>query len=444
MPRNSPRAKYIAALQELLALCLRRRAERKMSRVADPYQDILDKALFREVALLKSGRYMLRKKIYRGMAFNVFALDAPEHSLTFQNDNRIPHLGESEFRRKYCMDRDQFESLMGLIIDHPVFNQSSTTRGRPQVPARNQVLTLLHFLGQESCTAALSRGTHFIGYGTHYLYCDRVVEAICSLRDKVVFWPDKDERATISQRMGEKYDFPYCVGVGDGTLLPLARRPQTDSAPCYSGRKLGHSITMFIINDDKLHIRSYLAGWPGSVHDNRVFGKMAVNRFPEQHFSPNEYILADSAVENCSFVVSAFKKPPLQPMPALEEKFNARLASARVVAEHTIGVLKGRFPWLRKIHFNVTDDPESMMRILKYIDCCVILHNLMLPKNGETEGALEWLDDEDGNISDVDDSTRVPRGADMLDRPLPRGCRKDERRRRLQTYLEYKEYCISD
>ena len=62
MPRNSPRAKYIAALQELLALCLRRRAERKMSRVADPYQDILDKALFREVALLKSGRYMLRKK----------------------------------------------------------------------------------------------------------------------------------------------------------------------------------------------------------------------------------------------------------------------------------------------------------------------------------------------------------------------------------------------
>ena len=62
MPRNSLRVKYIAALQELLALCLRHQAQRKSSGIVDPYQDILDKALFREVALLKSGRYMLRKK----------------------------------------------------------------------------------------------------------------------------------------------------------------------------------------------------------------------------------------------------------------------------------------------------------------------------------------------------------------------------------------------
>lgn len=100
----------------------------------------------------------------------------------------IPHLVAYEFLRKYRMSREQFDSLMGLIINHPVFNQGSkgTTPGPKQDP-RKQVLTLLHFLGQESATASLSGSTHFLGYGTHYKYCDRAVEAILSLRDKGVF-----------------------------------------------------------------------------------------------------------------------------------------------------------------------------------------------------------------------------------------------------------------
>ena len=134
---------------------------------------------------------------------------------------------DSEFRRKYCMSRHQFEALMGLIIDHPVFNGSDEAYkpGRKQKSPRDQVMTLLHFLGQEGGTAALSRATHFIGYGSHYLYCNRAVKAILSLRDKVVTWPDKVERIAISKRMSSKYDFPHCVAIGDGTLLPLLCRP---------------------------------------------------------------------------------------------------------------------------------------------------------------------------------------------------------------------------
>lgn len=127
--------------------------------------------------------------------------------------------------------------------------------------------------------------------------------------------------------MNIKFDFQNCIGIGERTLLPLARIPLSVDAPDYSGRKLGHSITMFIINDDHLRIRSYLAGWLGSVYENRIFGKMHVSKLHEEHFSPNEYMLSDSAVENCSFVVSVFKKPPLKSIPVMEEKFNTKLAS---------------------------------------------------------------------------------------------------------------------
>ena len=79
-----------------------------------------------------------------------------------------------------------------------------------------------------------------------------------------------------------------------------------------------------------------------------------------------------------------------------------------------------------------------MVRILKYIDCCVILHNLLIKLGGDSEMDFFWNDDED--ISDVDDCDRVPTATDMLYRPVPQGSSKDERRKRLQRYFEYKEY----
>ena len=125
------------------------------------------------------------------------------------------------------------------------------------------------------------------------------------------------------------------------------------------GRKHGFSITCFIINDDKRRIRSYLAGWPGSVHDNRVFGKMKMNQSPESYFSSSEYILSDSALENCNFVVAAFKKPPLKPLPRENERFNTKLATARILVEHTIGLLKGQFPWLKRIRNRINGEKNQ-------------------------------------------------------------------------------------
>ena len=114
------------------------------------------------------------------------------------------------------------------------------------------------------------------------------------------------------------------------------------------------------------------------MHNNRVFGNMRANRHPEEHFCHSQYMLSDSALENCNFVVSAYKKPPLHPMIREHERFNTKLATARISAEHTIGILKGRFFWLKHIRMKISKDKSIMLRILKYIDCCVIFHNLLI------------------------------------------------------------------
>ena len=81
------------------------------------------------------------------------------------------------------------------------------------------------------------------------------------------------------------------------------------------------------------------------------------------------------------------------------EHFNTKLATERISTEHMIGILKGRFRWLRHIRMRISSDKKIMVRILKYIDCCVILHNLLIKLGGDDEMENVWMDDED--ISDI-------------------------------------------
>jgi hypothetical protein len=66
-------------------------------------------------------------------------------------------------------------------------------------------------------------------------------------------------------------------------------------------------------------------------------------------FSHLEYLLGDSAYSCSSVMVQAFKKHPgCAHLPRDQENFNTRLAKVRIVSEHCIGILKGRFGCLKR------------------------------------------------------------------------------------------------
>ena len=84
----------------------------------------------------------------------------------------------------------------------------------------------------------------------------------------------------------------------------------------------------------------------------------------------------------------------------------------------------------------ITEDKKHLTRILKFVDCCISLHNLLLStKTSEEE--KRWIDEED--FSNIDDSARAQTAMDTLNRSL-RGIRNDERYTRLKSYFETKEY----
>lgn len=95
-------------------------------------------------------------------------------------------------------------------------------------------------------------------------------------------------------------------------------------APDYSGQKYGYSLSTLIICDHKQRIRHYLAGFPGSVHDNRIWKATELYQTPNSYFLPREYCVGDSAFENDCFMVSAFKKPKDRAIPEQHVKFNEK------------------------------------------------------------------------------------------------------------------------
>jgi hypothetical protein len=107
-----------------------------------------------------------------------------------------------------------------------------------------------------------------------------------------------------------------------------------------------------VVCDDFKQIHYLNLGWLGSVHDQRIYQNSSLNKKPNLYFALREYILGDSAFTNTPTVVPAYKEIGGQVMLTAGQTFsNDLLSSARCQVETTIGIWKGRFPFLWQLSF---------------------------------------------------------------------------------------------
>jgi len=135
----------------------------------------------------------------------------------------------------------------------------------------------------------------------------RVSKAILKLQKKFIRWPDEEEWKQIGSRIKQAHGFVNCVGLIDGTLFPLAFSP-TLNAEDYFMWKGNYAIKALFICDDMAKITLVEMGWPGSVHDNRVWLNSDVYLAKEKYFYNKEYLLGDSAFLASMVMVPALKK----------------------------------------------------------------------------------------------------------------------------------------
>jgi hypothetical protein len=374
---------------------------------------------------VENTRYIAERKCRKSKLENIFEDDLRE------SEDGSHWMNNMDFKRKYRCSRESLDKITDKIKGHDVFKPGK--RGPKQMPVKYQLMTLLHFLGNEAESNSKQRDTFKISSGSTEEYRNRVVTALNSLRNEYITWPDADERKAIAKRIEKKYFLPNSAGIMDGTLLPLGLEPICDDYADYKGRKYVYSLTVNVINDDRRKIRDYLAGFPGSSHDNRVWKHMKQYNNPIAYFSASEYLLCDCAFEPSDITVSAYKSQAGFYMPQDEQKFNNVMKEPRVITEHTMGLWKGRFPWLRNIRMLITNDKETLARIIRYIDATIVLHNMLIDFGDDVDSENPWSCEED-DLSDIDDASRLPE-RNMLDLPIPAGSLPGTRRERLKDYV---------
>lgn len=129
------------------------------------------------------------------------------------------------------MSRENFWHICQMIHDDPIFVNPGK---KPQRPVKFQ---LAAFLCRAGALGALkSAGITSVAEGTVYLYVDRVSKALRRLRPRYLKWPTRQERAMLKDEMGD-WGFPGCVGIADGTLLPLREKPRENGWSFWSRKK---------------------------------------------------------------------------------------------------------------------------------------------------------------------------------------------------------------
>lgn len=187
------------------------------------------------------------------------------------------------------------------------------------------------------------------------------------LLEELVVWPTAEEKREIQDMYNELKRFPGIVGFIDGTHIQI-KKPYVRGIDYYNRKDYYSIILQAVVREDMRFIDVY-AGWPGKVHDARVFRNSPLYAHG-QDLCRAGHLLGDSAYPNLPWLLTPFRDTGN--LSDIQKKYNTTHASIRNTVERGFGLLKGRFTRLQYV--NQTHTVTTVRTIL----CACILHNICI------------------------------------------------------------------
>ncbi|KAG4072588.1 hypothetical protein HA402_004677 [Bradysia odoriphaga] len=159
----------------------------------------------------------------------------------------------------------------------------------------NLALTLYR-LGSNGDDATIFKVSCLFGVGdegTIDRVTKQVFKAIISLERTYLTWPSADERLNIVETTID--ELSYCIF--DGTEIELAERP-TLNGDVYLPKSKNYALKLQGTCDYQTRLRHIDIGYPGSVHDTRIFNNCMIASSPSVYMTEPQWIAADSAVKH--------------------------------------------------------------------------------------------------------------------------------------------------
>lgn len=216
-----------------------------------------------------------------------------------------------------------------------------------------------------------------IGQSTAVMVVNHVASTIVKyMMPSIIKRPSDPELRAIIQGFRDRWGFPQCAGAIDGTHIGIMA--PSESPGDYYNRKGFYSIILQGVVDHRLRFWDINVGWPGRVHDARVFSNSTLfecgqsgTLFPNatERFGEVDVpivILGDAAYPLLPWLIKPYTPNNITPAQAA---FNYHLSRARMTVERAFGRLKGRWRCLLKRY------DCDVSRINTIIAACCVLHN---------------------------------------------------------------------
>lgn len=334
----------------------------------------------------------------------------------------VPSYRLDDFRSHFRMSRDSvsfIEGLLGVCPEIP--HQAHGHGGKAPVELRKQILITVWILANPECLRSVSDRFN-ISRSTCYEVYQRICTAIVdNLVHRFIHLPEGDNARNTIQKFEEQRGFPGVLGAIDGSHIPI-EAPIKDPEQ-YINRKGFHSLQLQVVCDMEMMFIDVFCGFPGSVHDARVFRNSPLfidaERNRDQLFPGNSHLIGDAAYPLKPWILTPYRDTGRLTRQQL--RYNFLHSSTRMVVERSLALLKGRF---RKLKTSMLKQRIQDVPVIVVAAC--VLHNICLMTEDDID---DFLDDGDGEDDSDDDD-----GDDGLFF-FPRDTEGEEKRRQITRAL---------
>ncbi|XP_072151744.1 uncharacterized protein [Setaria viridis] len=302
----------------------------------------------------------------------------------------------------FRMSRESFDRLHDLLVQS--YGLKSTSKSS-SVEALGMFLWMVG--APQSVRQAENRLERSLETVHHNF--DKVLKCIIKLAADIIKLLDPEFR-TMHRRLQNPRFFPHfnnCIGAIDGTHIPVV--VPSNKVVQHLCRKGFTTQNVLAVCDFDLRFTFVLAGWPGSVHDMRVFND-ATDKYKDMfpHPPPGKFYLVDSGYPNRPGYLAPYKGTKYHllefrqgPMPkGMKETFNFAHSSLKNCVERSFGVLKMKWRILLKV------PSYPIPKQSQIIVACMALHNFIRESHMEDEDFARC--DRDENYVPHEASTSEP------------------------------------
>ena len=256
-----------------------------------------------------------------------------------------------------------------------------STGGTPQKPLRDRLFMLLWFLASGDKYSSIADRFGARESTVSYAIRNLLLFIQDYLMERIITWPTPDEQQEMQNMYAGLKNFPGVIGMVDGSHIPI-RKPEERGVDYYN-RKDFYSIVLQAVVREDMRFTNVYTGWPGKVHDARVFRHSPLYHTLQEKCGEN-HILADSAYPNLPSVLTPFRDNGQ--LTRVERKYNQVHSGIRSLVERAFALLKNRFRRLKYL-----DQKDVTTMISTIITACVI-HNLCIMSNDELDGNFVMYD----------------------------------------------------